>query len=161
MVLFDLISSKKQADEHSVASGSTLSTSIYSGTAKVEANYDTDPTVLYSLIQRRKWDDAVKRIKSYPAEAHTWVFRMEKNNKNKIRWRILPIHVALVFKADIAVIEALVSAYPQGVRQIDDQGMVPVSQKKLQNTGFTFYFTNTCCVSHKKMFLPAASSFPK
>lgn len=94
---------------------------------KAEVDFDVNPTVLYNLIQQRKWKAAVEQINKDRAETWTWVYRMDKDDKTKKRWRILPIHAALLFKSDITLMKALLEAYPMGVQMTDDQGMLPVS----------------------------------
>ena len=89
-----------------------------------ECDYDTNPTELYLAIQNKKWDVAVKRCESCPQEAATWVSRRE--NDNSLRWRLLPLHAAIVFRASTNVVEALLKAYPLGARCTDDQGKYPL-----------------------------------
>lgn len=89
-----------------------------------ERDYDTNPTELYLAIQNKKWDEAVKRCVKFPREAATWVFRRERNNS--LRWRLLPLHAAIVFRASTNVVEALLKAYPLGARCTDDQRKYPL-----------------------------------
>ena len=123
MVLLNLITG---AESNSASSSSVTTTS----TKAMEVDYDNGPTRLYMMIQERKWTEAISRIRSHRSEASTWVYRMDKN-KNKTRWKILPLHAALVFNADISLIQALIDAYPNSVKQVDDQGMTPVSVLKI------------------------------
>ena len=92
---------------------------------KLEVNFDTNPTQLYNYIQQRQWKQAVERIHSEREETWTWVYRLD-NKTQKMRWRILPLHAALLFKSDSATIKALLEVYPMGVQMTDDQGMLPV-----------------------------------
>jgi hypothetical protein len=89
-----------------------------------ECDFDKEPTDLYLAIQRRDWNGALSLCRSYPYEARTWVSRKESDGK--LRWRLLPLHAAIIFKAPESVIEALLSAYPKGVECKDDQGMLPL-----------------------------------
>jgi ankyrin repeat protein len=43
-----------------------------------------------------------------------------------VRWRLLPLHATCVFRAPLSLIEALISAYPDGPGCVDDQGMLPI-----------------------------------
>jgi hypothetical protein len=43
-----------------------------------------------------------------------------------LRWRMLPIHAAIIFNAPTALIKALLKAYPGGCSASDDQGMLPL-----------------------------------
>lgn len=92
--------------------------------APLECDYDADPTKLYESLQARNWDNSIKRCKNHDKEARTWVSRKEKNGK--LRWRLLPLHAAVIFKAPDSVIEALLAAYPRGAEYKDDQGMLPL-----------------------------------
>jgi len=69
-----------------------------------ECDYDSNCTRLYSLLQNSEWDYAVLRINAFPSESWTWVKRMENG---KIRWRMLPIHAAIIYKAPKNVVHAL------------------------------------------------------
>ena len=89
-----------------------------------ECDYDTNPTELYLAIQNKKWDEAVARCAKFPQEAATWVSRRERNNS--LRWRLLPLHAAIVFRASTNVVEALLKAYPLGARCTDDQRKYPL-----------------------------------
>jgi ankyrin repeat protein len=91
-----------------------------------EVDYDVGPTQLYKFIEGKQWDKAINRIESHPHEAKTWVFRREPANPKKVRWRLLPVHATCIFRSPLAVIEALVSCYPDGVQMKDDQDMLPL-----------------------------------
>ncbi len=90
----------------------------------IERDFDKDPTILYALVQKKIWKEAVERAKSRPDEAGIWVSRREKDGR--LRWRLLPLHAAVVFKASEEVIESLLTAYPDGAKLKDDQGMLPL-----------------------------------
>jgi len=91
-----------------------------------ECDYDRNPTGLYKLIEAHKWDEAIVRVEELPMEAMSWVSRREQKDEKKLRWRLLPLHATCIFKAPVALIEALVRAYPDGTQMKDDQGMLPV-----------------------------------
>jgi len=44
----------------------------------------------------------------------------------KVRWRMLPIHAAVLFGAPPEVVRTLLKAYPPGCSAHDDQGMLPL-----------------------------------
>ena len=95
----------------------------------LEADYDVKPTELYSLIEKRQWDHALNLLTNLAkfaalAQASTWVVRKEPGT-GKLRWRLLPLHAAIIFRGPLPVIEALVKAYPGAGRCRDDQGMTP------------------------------------
>jgi predicted nucleic acid-binding Zn-ribbon protein len=66
----------------------------------------------------------IARSETDYVEARTWVFR--KKFDGKLRWRLLPVHAAIIFKAPEHVIEALLGAYPRGAECKDDRGMLPL-----------------------------------
>ena len=87
-------------------------------------NFDTDATKLYLSIQLRKWDEATARANAHPNETKTWVSRYE--DSGNLRWRLLPLHAAIIFKAPLNTIRALLLSYPRAARHKDDQGMLPI-----------------------------------
>lgn len=95
-------------------------------------NYDSAPTQLIKLIEQKMWDQAKLRCLEYPEEASTWMIRLQvlegkkKNDNTEVKWKILPIHSAIVLQAPVEMIEALVDAYPQGLRKGDDREMLPL-----------------------------------
>ena len=105
----------------------------------LEADYDASPTRLYALIEKRQWDAALTllaNLEHYAAltQASTWVVRREEGGtdiaaetggQRRLRWRLLPLHAALIFRGPLAIIEALLRAYPGAARCRDDQGMTP------------------------------------
>lgn len=112
-----------------------------SGTTTYECDYDKNPTSLYEAMEDRAWIPAMAFFKtgswergmffqpvldplSPERQAKTWVTRFEQNGS--VRWSQLPLHAAIIFGAPLAVIQALVELYPQGVRCTDDQHMLPL-----------------------------------
>lgn len=89
-----------------------------------EREFDKNPTVLYALVQKKLWKESIARAKSNPKEARAYITRKEKDGR--IRWRLLPLHAAIVFKAPEGVIEALLTAFPKGAEAKDDQEMLPL-----------------------------------
>eukprot|EP00559_Dactyliosolen_fragilissimus_P001582 CAMPEP_0184855076 /NCGR_PEP_ID=MMETSP0580-20130426/403_1 /TAXON_ID=1118495 /ORGANISM="Dactyliosolen fragilissimus" /LENGTH=642 /DNA_ID=CAMNT_0027349497 /DNA_START=181 /DNA_END=2109 /DNA_ORIENTATION=- len=93
---------------------------------EAQVDYDQGATELYQNIENKDWDKAISRIDVAPQEARTWVFRRENEDTSKMRWRLLPIHAVCVFRSPLAVIEALIKAYPDGTQMRDDQGTLPI-----------------------------------
>jgi ankyrin repeat protein len=112
-------------DAYSVlrSSESVATTSRYHD--EPEVDYDEGATELYRRIEARDWDNAMARLESHAFEAKTWVSRKE-NTTEKIRWRLLPIHATCIFRAPLALIEALIDIYSDGPQMKDDQGMLPL-----------------------------------
>jgi hypothetical protein len=92
----------------------------------LECDYDLNPSVLYQAIEAKQWDYAVKYISKPDGaiQAATWVTRKEKNGK--LRWRLLPIHAAIIFGSPPRIIEMLLQVNPSCAQQKDDQGMLPL-----------------------------------
>ena len=82
-------------------------------------------------MEKKKWEEAIQRCVDYPQEASTWMCRLQEvdgadKKKTEVRWRILPLHSAIVLHAPVEVIEALVDAYPDGIKTGDDRQMLPL-----------------------------------
>ena len=91
----------------------------------LECDYDVRPTELYKSIQSKKWDRVLELLESDNAiQSSIWVVRKEPNGQ--LRWRLLPLHAALIFQAPYNVIEALLGVYPAAAAAKDDQGMLPL-----------------------------------
>ncbi|KAL3786720.1 hypothetical protein ACHAWO_013707 [Cyclotella atomus] len=113
-----------------------------------ECDYDISPPGLYSAVHTRQWGLALDRIKVFPEEAKIWVYRMgvdedvgevdrmatprNAHNTNNgevrkvMRWRMLPLHAAIIFNAPLTVIKGLLKVYPHATTYTDDQGMLPL-----------------------------------
>ena len=94
-------------------------------TSAKDVDYDEKPTKLYCLIESKDWTNIPSRCIDHPSEAATFVYRRDTSTQ-QLRWRQLPLHAALVFRAKTKVIAALIKSYPNGVRMKDDQGMLPL-----------------------------------
>lgn len=92
--------------------------------AVFECDYDTNPTELYLAVQKKDWESTIQLAANYPHEASTWVSRKESDGK--LRWRLLPLHAAIIFKAPEAAVSALLCAFAHGAACKDDQGMLPL-----------------------------------
>ena len=128
------MNSKGGEDTDSVVSGNEKSFIGRDGASVSSQMVEAGPNVfnfdkpgvpaLYQNIQAKNWPDVLRFVNAYPEQASFWVFRREKNGN--LRWKILPIHAALIFQAPDKVIKALLAAYPHGVKNTDDQGMLPL-----------------------------------
>jgi len=92
-------------------------------TPSMEVDYDENITDLYKAITESNWDRAIQAVKKRPDEARTWVVRKYEDNPANIMWRFLPIHSACARRPPPNLISALLNAYPEGARSVDDQGM--------------------------------------
>ena len=121
-----------------------------------ECDYDLNPTRLYLSIQHKKWDDVNEIVKAHPKQTEMWVFRRDGKQedgsgsgststpskagsgsgsdssskkagvKREIRWKLLPLHAAIIFKAPKETLEILLTAFPRACCYKDDQGMLPI-----------------------------------
>ena len=89
-----------------------------------ELDFDENPSELYLCLQGRDWDASVARIKTHPEESTYWVTRHEEDGK--LRWRLLPLHAAIIFGAPVDLVKILADAFPEAVAAKDDQGMIPL-----------------------------------
>lgn len=110
-------------DGYSVKSKGSYTTNRFND--EPEADYDHGATALYRNIENKDWDAAMQRLDMAPEEARTWVSRRE-HDTGKTRWRLLPLHAVCIFRAPLALMEALIEIYPEGPQMKDDQGMLPV-----------------------------------
>lgn len=96
--------------------------------SSLEVDYDKNITDLYQAITNSDWESAISACEKSPEEARTWVVRHyeesdEDDGKREIMWRFLPIHSASARQPPKEVISALLKAYPDGAKCVDDQGM--------------------------------------
>jgi len=94
----------------------------------LEVDYDKNLTELYKAITDQDWEEAVKVCQNDPVQAATWVVRHYDDDtvdksEQEVMWRFLPIHSACARQPPASVVAALIKAYPDGPRCIDDQGM--------------------------------------
>jgi len=91
-----------------------------------ECDYDENPTVLYQAIEAKEWDYAMKLFHSNlcEGESSTWILRKETNGK--LRWRLLPLHAAIIFGSPVPLVECLIADYPEAAQCKDDRGMLPL-----------------------------------
>lgn len=94
------------------------------GRTRFECDYDSNPTELYSAIQRKDWRGAEAALDAAPHDSSTWVARREADGK--LRWRLLPLHAAIIFKAPLPTIRALLDVHPEAAACKDDQGMLAI-----------------------------------
>ena len=90
-----------------------------------DVDYNDGATELYNHIENHRWREVTERCRSEPIETKIWVFRMDKRGK-KVLWKMLPIHTAILYRAPVYVILDLISANPEGPKQIDDRKMLPI-----------------------------------
>jgi len=90
----------------------------------VEVDFEKNPTKLYQLILKQEWENVILRAKNFDEEARVFVYRCD--DQGLLKWRLLPIHCALLHDAPTEAIESILKAYPAGSRAQDDHGMLPI-----------------------------------
>ena len=110
----------------SEADASTSATTPAPSTPQLECDYDLNPSILYQAIEAKQWEYAISLFddNNTGKQSSTWVVRKETNGK--LRWRLLPIHAAVIFGSPMQLIELLLTEYPLGAQAKDDQGMLPL-----------------------------------
>ena len=121
-----------------------------------ERDYDENPTRLFMYLQQRAWGLALTQLQKNPEEATVWVYRKSRTEKapnvhdaesNKeamvvqhnslvvhdeskappaFRWKLLPLHAAIVLGAPTEIIQDLIRAYPAAAKKTDERGSLPV-----------------------------------
>ena len=91
-----------------------------------EADYDVNPTELYQLIEDQEWVTAAQRAEYNPREAKIFIYRRDRRDPTKYKWRMLPLHAAILMSAPISVIKALLTAFPKATQYPDDTGDYPI-----------------------------------
>ena len=93
----------------------------------LECDYDVNPTYLYQAIEAKQWQHCktfLEQSEKAHAQAATWVIRKERDGK--LRWRLLPLHAAVIFGSPLEILELLLGEYPAAAQSKDDQGMLPL-----------------------------------
>jgi hypothetical protein len=93
-------------------------------TGEAICDYDTDATQLYELLESSQWEDARARCRSHPEETRTWILRKDKSLR--VRWKLLPLHAAIIFQSPNFIVATLLEKYPGAASRKDDQGMLPL-----------------------------------
>jgi hypothetical protein len=114
---------------HAIAGGPNNTAAVTAATTNatyLECDYDLNPTVLYQAIEAKQWEYALSIFTKHEQEdqSATWVVRKETNGK--LRWRLLPLHAAVIFGSPLSLIELLLADYPAAAQSKDDQGMLPL-----------------------------------
>lgn len=112
---------------HSIDGTTSLDVSRVRGShdGEEERDYDENPTQLYTLLQSRAWAEAINRIETYPSETKIWIYRTETDGCC-IRWRLLPLHASIIFKAPVEVVESIITVFPDAAKMCDDQSSLPI-----------------------------------
>eukprot|EP00977_Amphora_coffeiformis_P006725 scaffold1484_cov173-Amphora_coffeaeformis.AAC.3 len=110
-----------------------------------ECDYDRDPSPLYKAVEMKDWDRVLEFCEESPLHASTWVLR--KEHDGQLRWRLLPLHAAIIFRAPYSVVDALLMCFPQSAMCKDDQGMLPL-HLALRNLPIQFDIVEELLTAH-------------
>lgn len=91
--------------------------------------YGTYPTKLYELVERKQWMETIQRCADYPREASVCKFERVNGNgdqKKEFSSEYSPLLSAIILRAPVEVIRALVDAYPNGTKIRDNRKMLPL-----------------------------------
>ncbi len=80
------------------------------------------PTLGVNRPDVAKMKDYLNKLR---AQARTWIVHRERGS-GVMKWRMLPIHVALSYQAPFEVVLRLYNLYPGSVRVRDHRGMLPM-----------------------------------
>jgi len=145
---------QQQADKQHLGTIGETTEGIITDEAK-ECDYDVNPTKLFMYLQQRAWAKALHHLQSNQNESSMWVYRKVKtptpstdddanvvNSSTalvvvpqeeedavvtpKYRWRLLPLHAAIVLGAPTEIIQAIISSHPNAARETDERGSLPV-----------------------------------
>lgn len=88
-----------------------------------EEDYDA----VNDFLSRGLWPGAYFKDSIAPQDqARTWVTAFDQNDKDKVVFSQLPLHVAIVRGAPVEIIAQLVELYPISTRCTDEQYMLPL-----------------------------------
>lgn len=84
---------------------------------------------IHQLMSSSSSKPDVSKMKDYQnklrAQARTWILHRE-HRSGVLKWRMLPIHVALTYQAPFEVILRLYHLFPGSIRCRDHRGMLPL-----------------------------------
>jgi hypothetical protein len=87
-------------------------------------DYDEEKGELFYHLESRNWSEAALVARRCPEQASYFVSR--KNLDGTLRWRMLPIHSAIIYDAPADTLQAICAAFPEGIQGQDDRGVHPL-----------------------------------
>lgn len=109
------------ASKKSKKSKGSVSSSLAAEVKSNEVDYE-HRTILFRLVLKKEWTNAIQRAEKVPDEAGTWI--VTKGFHGNLRF--LPLHKACVLQPPVGFISALTAAYPEGARSKDQDGWIPL-----------------------------------
>eukprot|EP00559_Dactyliosolen_fragilissimus_P002062 CAMPEP_0184867868 /NCGR_PEP_ID=MMETSP0580-20130426/28013_1 /TAXON_ID=1118495 /ORGANISM="Dactyliosolen fragilissimus" /LENGTH=629 /DNA_ID=CAMNT_0027368347 /DNA_START=253 /DNA_END=2142 /DNA_ORIENTATION=- len=102
---------------------------------ETSSDFETNSSsILFDLIIKRKWKEAIQRVQKVPGEAQKWVnykresICIEKNEENNLfAFYYLPLHAACWCpNVPIKLLIYLLDAYPEGVQKVTELCKLPI-----------------------------------
>lgn len=91
---------------------------------ELECDFEKNPTHLYLLVQQRDWDGVKYQAANFESEVKTFVYR--RSADGLLKWRLLPLHAAVLNDAPVDILECLLNVYKHAAAVPDDHGMLPL-----------------------------------
>lgn len=80
------------------------------------------PTKLFTLIEEKNWDVAVRMCLESQKDVSTWVGSCQKIEDAKL----LPLHIACASRAPLILIAVLIQSFPEGAQRTTNTGKLPI-----------------------------------
>jgi hypothetical protein len=112
------------------SSGVALPTHIETGGDSIPAvgsdafDYDVEKGELFYHLENKNWSEAALVARRCPEQASYWISR--RNLDGSLRWRMLPIHSAIIYDAPPDTLQSICAAFPEGIQAQDDRGVHPL-----------------------------------
>jgi hypothetical protein len=87
-------------------------------------DYDEEKGELFYHLENKNWSEAALVARRCPEQASYFISR--KNFDGSLRWRMLPIHSAIIYDAPPDILQAICAAFPEGIQGQDDRGVHPL-----------------------------------
>jgi len=85
----------------------------------------SNPTLLFIYLQKKDWVAAWEQLRKVPREANIWV-SCGICTPNKVTWKVLPLHAAIIIGAPLQLVVAILNQYPNAARRKDLNGSLPI-----------------------------------
>lgn len=80
----------------------------------------SNSTMLYRNLRISDWPASLKSLDENPLEASIWTL------DHQSKWKMLPLHAAILYGAPSHVTAEILKAYPNAARETDLQGRLPI-----------------------------------
>lgn len=87
-------------------------------------NLSSGDNSFYEMIKKAEWENVLAHLERFPDSCHKWFIKL--NGEDKILWRVLPLHAAVIYGAPESVVRELLLVYRDGAKCQDDAGLLPL-----------------------------------